>query len=56
MCSVTGQSIPLAGLYPGILWSGPIHTPQAKLYPHDIKRDLNSAERYTQKLFSFSTC
>src|SRR6218665_3680573 len=57
-----GQFIPReynmawANLYPGsILWPRPIHTPQAKLYPHDKNRDINSVERYTQELFNLST-
>ena len=45
-----GQFIPR-----GILWPRPIHTPQAKLYLHDINHDLNSVERYTQELSIFST-
>ena len=27
--------------------------PQAKLYPHDINRDINSVERYIEELFNF---
>ena len=52
---VTGPIISPAGLYPGILWPIPIHTPQAKLYTHDINHDSISVERYTQELFNFST-
>ena|SRR6218665_1130339 len=35
----------------GILWPRPIHTPQAKLYTHDINHDINCVERYTQEFF-----
>jgi len=36
-----------------MLWPRPIHTPQAKLYPHDINHNINNVERCTQGLFSF---
>ena len=63
---VTGQSIPPAGLYPGLKQPrldytqvyyglGQFIPPQAKLYTHDINHDINSVERYTQELFNFST-
>src|SRR6218665_2141821 len=44
-----GQFIPR-----GILWPRLIHTPQSKLCPYDINRDINTVERYTQELFHFS--
>ena len=63
---VTGQSIPPAGLYPGIkrprldytrvyYGLGQFILTQAKLYTHYINHDINSVELYTQELFNFST-
>ena len=46
----------LGQFIPGVYYDpGQFISPQAKLYPHDINHDLNSVERYTQELFSFST-
>ena len=43
-----GRFIP--GVYNGL---GQFIPTQAKLYTHDINRDINNVERYTQELFNF---
>src|SRR6218665_397176 len=59
---VTGQSIPLAGLYPGLqrprldytgiyYGLGQFIPPQAKLYTHDINHNINSVGPPTARGF-----